>query len=136
MDYRCETCDADDCKLWRPSHVFANSVVLICWECLERKGHSVLLHAATDELDWKKRRSDQVWDSEIESTNWVPAVPDLNGNWWGYTSVPHWWCAWWKDLPDKPSDCRCCNGSGNLEEFDCMFCKGTGQRKVEEEPVQ
>lgn len=29
----------------------------------------------------------------------VPAVPTLDGSWWGYSSVPAEGVAWWKALP-------------------------------------
>ena len=137
LEYSCGRCGADKCKLWRASHVLLNQVELICWTCLETIGHMIRLHASNQELDWRKRRSDQVYTPAIESTNYVPAVPDLDGSFWGYTSVPGWWVAWWKALPDKGSDCTACLGTGRLGEFDCMFCKGSGQRKEtrgEEDP--
>ena len=121
MSYECKNCGANDCKLWRQSNCFAEQVELICWECLEAKGYVIPLHA-------EARRSDQIYNPEIESTNYLPAVPDLDGHFWGYSSVPSWWVAWWKSLPDKGSDCTLCCGSGKLEEFECMFCKGTGAR--------
>ena len=34
-------------------------------------------------------------------TNMVPAVPDEEGNFWGYTSVPEERCKWWEELPTK-----------------------------------
>jgi len=120
MNYSCGQCGADDCKLWRPASVFADAVELTCWECLEAKGHQIKLH---DEYS-----SDQIYTPEIESTNYVPACPDLNGNWWGYTSVPQWWVEWWNTLPDKKSYCTLCRGTKKLEEFKCCFCDGTGER--------
>jgi hypothetical protein len=115
LAYSCGVCDAEDCKLWR---VAATSCIeLICIECLRAKGHTVDLKA-----------SDQVYTPEIEGWSYVPAVPDLNGQWWGYTSVPSWWVEWWKALPNSKHDCTLCKGSGKLAEFDCCFCDGTGAR--------
>ena len=31
----------------------------------------------------------------------IPAVPDENGDFWGYTSVPEDGCTWWEELPTK-----------------------------------
>ncbi len=31
----------------------------------------------------------------------VPAVPDENGDFWGYTSVPDDKCKWWEELPTR-----------------------------------
>jgi len=125
-DYRCGTCEAVDCKLWRQSHVFANQVDLICWKCLEEKGHEVLVNNAPPQM-----RTDQVYDPDVEAINYVPAIPDLDGKWWGYTSVPQWWVEWWKALPDKSDDCTHCRGAGRLAEFECLFCRGSGSREAE-----
>ena len=125
FNYQCDTCGATDCKLWRPLSVFADQVTLTCWKCLEDKGHTIELHS--------EHPSDQIYNPKIESTNYGPAVPDLNGNWWGYTSVPIWWVEWWNRLPDTKLDCTYCLGTKKLAEFDCIFCKGTGKRHLEKE---
>ena len=91
--YACSECGKNNCKLWRQAAVFADQVKLVCWNCLEAKGHEIRLNS--------QRASDQVYDPNIEPTNYVPAVPDLGGSWWGYTSVPPWWVAWWRALPDR-----------------------------------
>lgn len=31
----------------------------------------------------------------------IPAVPDENGDFWGYTSVPKERCNWWEELPTR-----------------------------------
>lgn len=123
MQYVCGQCEAGDCKLWRPSHVFADAVYLTCWKCLEAAGHTVALHA--------ERHTDQVYDPRISGVNYVPAIPTLDEQWWGYTSVPSWWVDWWHSLPDTRDDCTYCKGTKKLAEFDCMFCKGTGLRAAE-----
>lgn len=116
MKYCCETCGSNDCKLFRELSTF--DISLVCWTCLEEKGHKIDL-----------AQSDQVYNSNIEGWCYGPAVPDLDGRWWGYTSVPAWWCAWWKSLPDKKTDCQVCLGAGKLDgKYDCCFCKATGQR--------
>ena len=118
--YSCGECGGNDCKLWRPSHVFADQVELICWRCLEAKGYTIEYG--------QPRGTDQVYDREIGHENWVPAVPDLDGSWWGYTSVPSWWCAWWAGLPNHKDDCKLCCGSGNVAEYECFKCEGSGRR--------
>lgn len=126
MTYQCEKCGADKCKLWRPLSCF--QVELICWTCLESKGHVVELG--------KPHGSDQVYNRDIEADCWGPAVPDLDGSWWGYTSVPNWWVAWWKALPNKKTDCTVCNGEGKLGgKYDCCYCDGTGQREKSAAPM-
>lgn len=127
ITYECESCGACDCKLWRNMSSF--QVNVICWECLEAKGHEV-------KVNNQPHGDDQVYDSDIEPTCYGPAVPDLDGRWWGYTSVPHWWVQWWKGLPDKKSHCTLCRGDGSLGEgkykFDCIQCDGTGLRETKD----
>jgi len=82
ITYACGQCGAVDCKLWRPMSVLANEVELVCWKCLEAKGHAVRLNDADP-----RYRSDQVYTPEIEHTCYSPAVPDLDGSWWGYTMI-------------------------------------------------
>ena len=35
------------------------------------------------------------------NTSMVPACPDDDGNFWGYTSVPEETCKWWEELPTR-----------------------------------
>lgn len=35
------------------------------------------------------------------STSMVPACPDEDGEFWGYTSVPEENCKWWEELPTR-----------------------------------
>jgi hypothetical protein len=79
-DYMCGRCGAEGVKLWRGYN--ESHVELRCGDC-----------AASEQ----KREVDL---SEGDQIGWsVPAVPDLRGSWWGYTSVPAEGCAWWKALP-------------------------------------
>lgn len=34
-------------------------------------------------------------------TSMIPACPDEDGNFWGYTSVPEENCKWWEELPTR-----------------------------------
>lgn len=116
MIYECKKCEATDCKLWRELSVFGE-VVTVCLSCLEAKGHVV------------EPGTDQIYDRAIESACYGPAVPDLDGSWWGYTSIPSWWVAWWRGLPNRKTDCTLCFGTGKLDgRFDCCMCKATGKR--------
>lgn len=123
MTYSCGTCKCEDCKLWRPANVFLEDVKLICYTCLEDMGYNL-----------PSQYGDQVYDSEISYENWVPAVPDLKDSYWGYTSVPNWWCEWWKVLPDTKFDCTICCGKkfypvrGKLSDMECASCDGSGKR--------
>ena len=114
--YCCSECGAQDCKMWRPASTFSE-VVLTCRRCLEAKGY-----------DMGPKGSDQVYDESISHKCYVPAVPDLDGSYWGYTSVPVWWVAWWKALPSCREDCTLCCGTGQLGELICCGCGGTGNR--------
>lgn len=83
-DYVCGRCGAEGVKLWRKSATSepVHQQPLLCGACTEREqGHPLDLS-----------ESDQCWGR-------CPAVPDLRGGWYGYTSVPPEGCAWWKALP-------------------------------------
>lgn len=87
-DYVCGKCGADGVKLWRKSATSepVREQPLLCGDCTEREqGHKLDLS-----------ESDQCWGR-------CPAVPDLRGGWWGYTSVPAEGCAWWGALPLRPT---------------------------------
>ena len=83
-DYVCGHCGADGVKLFRKSATSepVHSQPLLCGDCTEKEqGHTLDLSV-----------SDQCWGR-------CPAIPDLRGGWWGYTSVPAEGCSWWKALP-------------------------------------
>lgn len=79
-DYTCAACGAHGVKLWRESNTFG-PIALACAACRAAAGHPVDL-------------------SRHDQSGWcVPAVPTLDGSWWGYSSVPAEGVAWWKALP-------------------------------------
>jgi hypothetical protein len=83
-NYKCGHCGADGVKLWRKSATSEPVLQqpLLCGDCtVKEQGHPLDLS-----------ESDQCWGR-------CPAVPDLRGGWWGYTSVPAEGCAWWDALP-------------------------------------
>jgi hypothetical protein len=80
-DYVCGGCKVRGVKLWRESHTVLSAITLACADCCAKEGHPVDL----SDSDQTMRR--------------VPAVPTLDGSYWGYTSVPPEGCAWWKALP-------------------------------------
>ena len=85
-DYVCGHCGADGVKLWRKSATSepVHKQPLLCGACTAKEqGHTLDLS-----------ESDQCWGR-------CPAIPDLRGGWWGYTSVPAEGCAWWDALPLK-----------------------------------
>lgn len=82
-DYRCASCGAHGCKLWREYQTI--SPKLLCVACAEKVQGKRLEtgSGACDQIGW-----------------YVPAVPDEEGaGFWGYTSVPAAGVAWWKALP-------------------------------------
>ena len=83
-NYKCGHCGADGVKLWRKSATSEPVLQqpLLCGDCT----------AMEQEHPLDLSKSDQCWGR-------CPAVPDLRGGWWGYTSVPAEGCAWWDALP-------------------------------------
>ncbi len=84
LDYKCGHCGAEGVRLWRKSATSepVHQQPLLCGACTEKEqGHALDL-----------TESDQCWGR-------CPAIPDLRGGWWGYTSVPPEGCAWWDALP-------------------------------------
>ena len=96
--YRCATCGAHGCKLWREYQTCADYTEVTCCDCagaaedkdvsgIDADGMRPTKHGGrTDQIGWR-----------------VPAVPTQDGStFWGYTSVPEDGCAWWKRLPTRP----------------------------------
>lgn len=83
-DYLCGHCGAEGVKLWRKSATRepVETQPLLCGDCTAKE--------QDHPLDLSE--SDQCWGR-------CPAIPDLRGGWWGYTSVPAEGCAWWDALP-------------------------------------
>mgnify|MGYP006350442629 FL=1 len=79
-DYKCGACAAEGVKLWRGYN--ESHAELRCGDCAASEQKRVVDLSEGDQIGWS-----------------VPAVPDLRGGWWGYTSVPAEGCAWWKALP-------------------------------------
>lgn len=82
--YKCGKCGAEGVKLWRKSATSEPVLEqpLLCGDCtVTEQGHALDL-----------AESNQCWGR-------CPAIPDLRGGWWGYTSVPAEGCAWWDALP-------------------------------------
>jgi len=82
--YKCGRCGADGVKLFRKSATSEPVLEqpLLCGDCtVAEQGRPLNL-----------AESNQCWGR-------CPAIPDLRGGWWGYTSVPAEGCAWWDALP-------------------------------------
>lgn len=86
-DYCCTECGATDVRLWREYQTFAPRV--LCTACLpEEKDREKVLN---DEQKHTRPYVNTGW--------WVAAVPNGDGNWWGYTSIPQDQLDWWRGLP-------------------------------------
>ena len=95
--YRCTTCGAHGCKLWRGSNGAPEG--LWCCDCA---GKSQGLDVST--IDDAGRRMTE--DGRTDQIGWrLPAVPDEDGcHFWGYTSVPDAGCVWWRRLPTRTAE--------------------------------
>ncbi len=101
--YKCDTCNATNCKLWREYCTFGK-IALECVDCAIQSqsvpGTSSLGKYAKVEV-----AEDGTWLTDFgirsDSLGWrVPAIPDEEGvGYWGYTSVPSSGINWWKGLP-------------------------------------
>jgi hypothetical protein len=78
--YRCHKCKAKGCRLWRQYQTVSPRV--LCCECAEVDQKQPLKIAEHDSIGW-----------------YVPAIPDEDGSFWGYTSVPQDRVDWWRSLP-------------------------------------
>lgn len=101
--YVCEACGAVGVKLWREGAT--SCIELKCKACATKEQAKQIAQYA----HFHREDSDQIG-------NLLPAVPDefpgpdgalpKSVGFWGYTSVPQTWCAWWDGLPDKMGDAR------------------------------
>jgi hypothetical protein len=101
-DYRCTSCGAHGCKLWRDSHMFADHVRMLCCDCAGKDEECDVTSIDADgrlrldpKIYGKDRRCDQIGSR-------LPAVPTEDGEtFWGYTSVPDAGVRWWRALPTR-----------------------------------
>lgn len=100
--YKCGTCGATGCKLWREYQTSLEHQTLECCLCASKsQGKDVSGIDDAGTVEWNGQRIDQL--------GWrVPAVPTEDGNtYWGYSSVPQTGVSWWQALPTRP---RSANG--------------------------
>lgn len=94
-DYKCATCNAKGCKMWRDYGSFDPNPKLECVDCACKSQKKVNNVNGQGErtLENEKTLTDQI--------GWrVPAVPTLdNLAYWGYGHVPDDGVAWWVRLP-------------------------------------
>jgi hypothetical protein len=103
MTYKCASCGAKGCKLWREYGTYSVPIrdQLRCAPCAAKSQNKDISGIDEDgrylpKIDGE-RRTDQI--------GWmVPAVPaeDEFGSYWGYTSVPQDRVDWWRKLPTLP----------------------------------
>lgn len=125
--YRCTTCGAHGCKLWREYNTCADYTELVCCDCA---GKSQSEDVSDIDADGKRgarlftytrrqRREAARWGLRgrrgarsiprsamaggTDQIGWrVPAVPTEEGDtYWGYTSVPEPGVQWWRLLPTR-----------------------------------
>jgi hypothetical protein len=94
--YRCDTCGAKGCKLWREYQTMACYTELVCCDCagksqekdvseIDADGYRPTEYGRTDQIGWR-----------------IPAVPTEEGDtFWGYSSVPDDGVKWWRALPTR-----------------------------------
>jgi hypothetical protein len=104
--YRCTTCGAHGCKLWREYNTCADYTELVCCDCA---GKSLGKDVSDIDADGMRPLTrDYSWAREDERTDqigWrVPAVPTAEGDtFWGYLIVPADGASWWRRLPTMVS---------------------------------
>lgn len=101
--YKCHTCGAHGCKLWREYQTCADYTELACCNCAgksQEKDVSDIDEEGKIPLDPEHYGSGM----RCDQIGWrVPAVPTEEGDtYWGYTSVPEAGVNWWHRLPSKP----------------------------------
>lgn len=95
--YKCGRCGVTGCKIWREYQVFQSALVLECCDCAGKSQDKDV-----SRIDAQGMREDEF--GKTDSIGWrVPAVPTLDGGWWGYTSVSQEAVAWWTALPTRVS---------------------------------
>jgi len=93
--YSCCICGAHGCKLWRASGSFC--IELHCCECIAKEER---VDISTVDAHGMFHLGDHTTD---QIGGYVPAVPDEDGTWWGYTSVPNVGIMWWYRLTSRPT---------------------------------
>lgn len=99
IPYKCATCGAESCKLWRLYNTFLSHQRLACGPCaLADQKQEGPIDAGGFVYDKDiHQRCDQIGEL-------VPAVPTPDGEtFWGYSSVPPEGVAWWRNLPSYPT---------------------------------
>jgi hypothetical protein len=111
--YKCDTCGAKDCRLYREYQTFLNHQTLYCTACALTLHNAV---RAKEDKPVETLEQLRIYSPKVSQIGWrVAAVPctrlpdgkfDWEGSFWGFTSVPDDGCAWWDGLPVSPPGVR------------------------------
>ncbi len=105
--YRCGTCGAYGCKLWREYQTFLEYQTLVCCDCAGKEQKKDVSKIDPNGLvPWSMGK----YADGTEAVQWtdqigwrIPAIPTEEGDtYWGYTSVPQAGVVWWRRLPTRP----------------------------------
>ena len=99
IPYKCATCGAEVCKLWRLYNTFLSHQRLMCGPC------ALVDQKQQGPIDAGGYVYDKSIHQHCDQIGWlVPAVPTPDGEtFWGYSSVPPEGVAWWRALPSYPT---------------------------------
>jgi hypothetical protein len=81
----CTGCGATGVRIWRPYQCWPDK--LLCFACACRDQKRDPASVTGDQIGWL-----------------APAVPDGEGSWWGYSSVPQDKVEEWLALPVEPPE--------------------------------
>ena len=96
--YRCSTCGAHGCKLWREYQTFLNHQTLACCDCAGKEQQEDV-----SGIDARGSFTDEDGVTSVQIGWRVPAVPTEDGTtFWGYCAIPKAGCEWWYRLPTRP----------------------------------
>ncbi len=111
--YRCSTCGANGCKLWREYNTFLSHQSLYCVGCActdQNSNDDAEFPIRAEEFDsdgkrpYKLRLTSGIADmGRTDQIHFlIPAVPTEDGaTFWSYTSVPQPLVEWWRALPTQ-----------------------------------
>lgn len=96
-DYRCHSCGATYCKLWR--RYMSSCCELLCAKCAAKDQKEDI-----SDIDADGSCYNRFLNHRMVVIGWyVPAVPHKESNsYWGYASIPPDVYDWWRKLPTHP----------------------------------